>query len=362
MVQINPSNERTKRAYVQHLRWTDRKSEATIRGIEKALHRFEEHTGFADFSTFDRRQAMAFRDALAKPSAGGKPLGPATMLSTLAALQRFLGWLMLQPGMRRRIRPTDIDYLNLSAKEARAATASPSKPFPTIEQLRHVLAAMPSETEIERRDRAVFAVIMLTGARDNAVASLRLRHVDLNRAMIVQDPATVRTKASKLIESVFLPLGEEVERAFTDWVAYLRSDLLYGPDDPVFPQTATRIDPVRGPVAEELKRAIWSNAAPIRAIFKRAFTTAGLPYFSPHRVRSSIVEFAWRTCRTPEEFKAFSQNLGHSHVATTLASYGTIPLHRQRELVRNAGKVEDRDAKVDRLLAALEARLPGAGA
>ena len=350
----NPKNERIKRNYAEFLRQADQKSEATVRGVEKALLRFEEHTGFADFMSFGRAQAMSFRMALARPPVSSKALSLSTILSTLTAIQRFLRWLILQPGMRSKIKATDIAYLNLSEKDVRAAGAAPSKPFPKLEQLRRTLATMPVGTALARRDRALFALLMMTGIRDNAAASLLIRHIDLDRMLIVQDPATVRTKNSKLIESVLLPIGEEVERAFTDWVAYLRADLLYGPDDPVFPQTAHRIDPVRGPVADGLKPICWSNAAPIRAIFRRAFEGADLPYYSPHRVRSSIVDIAYRWCKTPEEFKAFSQNLGHSNVATTLSSYGTIALTRQHELIRNAGRGEDKEAKLDRLLDLME--------
>lgn len=69
------------------------------------------------------------------------------------------------------------------------------------------------------------------------------------------------------------------------------------------------------------------------------------------------MEFAYRTSKTPEEFKAFSQNLGHANVATTLLSYGKIPLSRQMELIRNAGKGEDREAKLDRLFELVERKL-----
>jgi hypothetical protein len=33
---------------------------------------------------------------------------------------------------------------------------------------------MPTETEIDRRDRAIIAFAILTGARDGAVASMKL--------------------------------------------------------------------------------------------------------------------------------------------------------------------------------------------
>ncbi len=93
-----------------------------------------------------------------------------------------------------------------------------------MDQLKRALEAMPSDTVLEKRDRAVFSLVMMTGIRDNAAASLRLGHVDIDRQMIVQDPETVRTKNSKLIESVFLPLGPEVEDALLSWVAYLRGE------------------------------------------------------------------------------------------------------------------------------------------
>ena len=40
-----------------------------------------------------------------------------------------------------------------------------------------------------------------------------------------------------------------------------------------------------------------------------------------------------RLCRTPEEFKAWSQNLAHEGVLTTLFAYGTVSDHRQREII-----------------------------
>jgi hypothetical protein len=38
---------------------------------------------------------------------------------------------------------------------------------------------MPSATQLERRNKALFAFLMLTGSRDGAIASLRLKRIDL---------------------------------------------------------------------------------------------------------------------------------------------------------------------------------------
>ena len=61
------------------------------------------------------------------------------------------------------------------------------EPVPELTEIEHALRAMPGATGIERRDRAVMAFIILTGARDRAVASLKLKHVDLSTGTVFQE-------------------------------------------------------------------------------------------------------------------------------------------------------------------------------
>jgi len=42
-------------------------------------------------------------------------------------------------------------------------------------------------------------------------------------------------------------------------------------------------------------------------------------------------------CRTPEEWKAWTQNLGHESEATTFVGYGQVPANRQAEIMRAFG-------------------------
>jgi integrase/recombinase XerD len=60
----------------------------------------------------------------------------------------------------------------------------------------------------------------------------------------------------------------------------------------------------------------------MRTIFKDAFKTANLPYFNPHSFRKTLVRLGQTLCQSPEEFKAWSQNLSHEEVLTTFYSYG----------------------------------------
>src|SRR5262249_24184162 len=68
---------------------------------------------------------------------------------------------------------------------------------------------------------------------------------------------------------------------------------------------------------------------------------AALPYFNPHRFRHTLAIEGQRRCRTIEELKAWSQNLGHEGVLTPLTSYGQIPIARQAELINRVGRSGD---------------------
>ena len=87
--------------------------------------------------------------------------------------------------------------------------------------------------------------------------------------------------------------------------------------------------------AAGLTREHWSNATPIRTIFREAFANAGLPYFNPHSFRNTLVQLGQDLCKTPEQFKAWSQNLGHEKVLTTFLSYGEVACQRQGEIIRD---------------------------
>jgi integrase len=335
MAEYNPVNERIKRRYFTYLKEAKRHSEATVDAVAQSLARFEMYTKHRDFKAFHFEQAVAFKNHLAQQvsRSSGQKLSKATLYATLAHLKRFFQWLAGQPGYKSRIRYSDADYFNPSDKDARIATARREKQFPTIEQVKHVIAAMPCRTEIERRNRALVVFTLLTGARDSVIASMKLKHVDLATGSVYQDAREVNTKFSKTFTTYFFPVGDEIRRIIEDWLNYLRQEKLWGNDDPVFPATRVAVgDEYRFQVIG-LDRKHWRNATAIRAIFREAFQSAGLPYFNPHSLRSTLVQLGQTLCKTPEEYKAWSQNLGHEEVLTTFRSYGAVGTRRQGEII-----------------------------
>ena len=135
-----------------------------------------------------------------------------------------------------------------------------------------------------------------------------------------------------------------------DWIEYLRGEKLYGEDDAAFPSTDMGLGAAGGFQPIGLRRDCWKTAEPVRRILKQAYTAADLPYFPPHRVRDTLAQLGLRICRSPEEFKAWSQNIGHTKVLTTFMSYGQIATSRQAELIKGIGERDSSAANDDDLL------------
>jgi len=337
VIKRHPANERVKRRYLQFLKDAKGRDEASLDAAAKAIARFEEHSECRDFRKFHIEQARAFKVHLmeVKNQRTDKPLSASTFYSTLGALKSFFEWLAQQSGYRSRIKPADAAYFNPPDKLAQVATAHRYTPFPTLEEVRMVLRAMPVSTDIERRDRALIAFAIATGARDGAIISAKIKHVDLENRRFDQDARQVGTKRAKTFVTWFFPVGEDVCRIITHWVMSLRTERGFGPEDPIFPKTRVAPDAALKFRAAGLEKTHWANASGMRAIFRQAFERVGLPYANPHLLRNTLVQLAYDLKLDPERFRAWSQNLGHESSLTTFSSYGTLPPARQEELLRS---------------------------
>jgi integrase len=202
----------------------------------------------------------------------------------------------------------------------------------------------------------------LTGARDSAIASMKLKHVDLKEGCVQQDAREVKTKFSKTFTTYFFPVGDGIREIVVDWVRFLREEKLWGNDDPLFPATRVVVGQTHQFEAAGLEKAHWSSAQPIRKIFCEAFEGVGLPYFHPHSIRKTLARLGEQVCNSPEEFKAWSQNLGHEQVLTTFLSYGSVAADRQGSIMRELGATrQSKEPEADDIAEAVVRKLQSVG-
>lgn len=346
-------NLRIKRKYLIWLSDAKGLSEASIDKSAASISSFEAFLAGRDFKTFQSELARSFKKQLSRKTTerNGTPLSPGTINGVLRDLIAFFGWLADQPGYKSRIARSDIAYLTPDRKSETARRSTCWKPHPSPAQVHEVLRKLPTETDIQRRDRALIAFLFLTGSRESAAISLRLGHLDLRNACVHFDGRTADTKFGKSFSTGFFPIGGDVEEIVRRWVAELREIHLFSDADPLFPKTRVEAGSARRFQATGLDRAPWRGPTSAVRIFKEAFLNAGYPPFSPHRVRDTLTELASHHCRTPEDFKTWSQNMGHDDVMTTFRSYGSVSPGRQMDLMtrfRNRGPLHDDDDVLER--------------
>jgi integrase len=336
MTKPNAKNERIKRDYVLYLEEAMRRDPITVDRVLKSIARFEESTRRKDFKSFHRQQAVAFKKKLAEglnPRTGER-LSKATVHSILRDLHAFFFWLAHLPGFKSQIGFSDADYFNLSDKDVAIAQARREKNVPTLAQVELALSSMPENSVLERRNRAVVAYAVVTGARVAALASFRLGDINVDESFVDQDARHVKTKFSKTFRTFLMPVSDLAMSIAKDWHEEMSADPTRGPQDPLFPATAMglSVDGIFKP--DGLARNAWSTTGPIREIFQAAFDSAALPYFNPHSIRDMLVRHIMALDLPLETLKSWSQNLGHQGLLTTLTSYGSVPTHRQGELIR----------------------------
>jgi integrase len=336
----HPKNERVKHQYFNWLENAKRMSASTVDQVAAAIAQFEMSTGHRDFAAFHYEQARKFKRLLDEGTnlETGKPLAKATIYSRLMSVKAFFVWLAGQPGYKSRLTYSDMDCFNPSNNDGRIARATRERPAPTLEQIRRALSAMPAQSDIEKRDRAIVAFAILSGARDDAIASMLIRHVNLDRRTVFHDARDVRTKNRKTFTSIFFPVGTDIEGIVAEWVSFLTKERLFALDEPLFPSARIEVGATGFFEPAGLDRVGWRNAAAIRRIFRRAFESVGLPYFNPHSFRKTLGALGEKRCTTPEQFKAWSQNLAHENVLTTFTSYGTVTSDRQADILTELSK------------------------
>lgn len=340
MTKRNSGNLRIKRKYLLWRKDSKGLSDASVDKSATAISSYEAFLDGKDFRSFHSERARSFKRHLfsLQNQRNGRNLSATSINGTLREISAFLNWLTDQPGYRSKITRSDIAYLSPDRKSETARRSSCWKPHPSPAQACKLLSSMPTDNVLQRRDQAFIAFLFLTGSREGAAITIRLGHVDLEFSCVHFDGRSVNTKFGKTFTTAFFPMPAPCEQIVRDWIAELRQDHQFSDSDPLFPKTRVGISSDQRFAALGIDREPWSSPSSAAKIFKQAFLQAGLPQFSPHRVRDTLAELAKDFCRTPEDYKAWSQNMGHEDVLTTFRSYGSVAPGRQVDLMKRFRK------------------------
>jgi len=352
MTKINLKNEQIKRKYFDWLKEADGLSASSIEKVERSIALWDDFTHAADYKTFNPETVKGFKKWLfeRKNATTNQPITLTTCHHYLISLNEFFKWLAAQAGYKSKISLNDIAYLQLDKKQTKIALNPTRKRYPTLAIIQRLVNSIEVKTEVDRRDKALICFTLLSAMRDEAISTLPLGCLSVEKQQVHQDPERgVKTKFSKDILTTLFIFDPTFWEVVKDWVEYLKREKLFTDQDPVFP--ATKNEQEGGDsssfIAENVERRFWKGTGGIRAIFKKRFEAAGLEYFSPHSFRHSATNIAMGLCRTPAEFKAVSQNLGHENMATTMFDYASLPDEEVEKKVKSIGQADQDTQQAD---------------
>lgn len=328
MVDIQKSkseNAKIKYKYFYWLKEAIGYQPSTIEKKESSISAFEQFIQHRSFKVFNDRVAVAFKNHLInKKTQNGSYLSVITINGDLMDVKEFLLWLLREPGFKKSINPSDIEYLNLDKNTIRSIqTQEPTLIIPTLEDCIRLMDSIKEKDDIADRDRAIISFLLCSGVRIKTLITLPLKAFDEDKLIIDQNPQFgVHTKFGIRNRSKLIIHDNRLLPPILNHVKYLKHEKHFTPDDPLFPKTVCRYKPgTNSKPQKHLEPEFWrSTSSPVRMLRKRA-KVAGLPFFPVHTYRHLAVILAIDMAREPKEVKAVSQNFGHKKVITTMFSY-----------------------------------------
>jgi integrase len=288
--------------------------------------------GFSFGKVIDRRPTFAAYLSSAGSNVE-RELAPVTVKKIFQTAKRFFTWAKTKyPSDFREIAVDWIEALRLP----RTAETSHEHRFIRLEEVRAIAQVEVEPADVaSRRDRAASVMLFLSGMRASAFGSLTLECVDLASRTIKQWPSLgVKTKNGKSATTYLLEIPDLLD-VVAEWDSFVRSSL---------PLSASWYTPIVSEWGEQRLSPEAPGANRGIALGKRLrklFSSAGLPYRSPHQFRHGDAVFALQHADTMADYKAVSMNLMHSDIRVTDGIYALLARdevkHRIADLTRGSG-------------------------
>ncbi|MES2676754.1 MAG: tyrosine-type recombinase/integrase [Pseudomonadota bacterium] len=347
MRKYNNENEIIKKKYLVDMDEGDGFSKKTIEGAENAINRFLDYTNNECFKNTNSSKIKEFKNGLlvTKNKNGGK-LSLSTIEHTLKPLQRFFKWLKKEDGYKKKLKLLDLRFLNLNREDRQKAHPRKKiKEYYSIEQVGLALNFNPKNI-VEMRDRAIVAILACTAMRHESLITAKIKHVNLVQEALIQDPSTMSTKNSTLINTKMIPINDYIPQIVINWAKYLKEDLYFGDEDPLFPKEQLQHNEHNqfvGGVAISKEHIANHNSIP--KIIKRVFARVGLEYRNPHSFRDMLTAHILANYGT-QEAVALSMNFGHKNLATLINNYYNPTPEQQFDILSRIGKTKKKESDI----------------
>lgn len=338
------NNARLKYIYFDGLLGADSQTDDTVKKKEASIKLFDVFIEHQDYGIYNKTIAKKFKIELFKREGKlGNQIKRSTVEFHLSTIQEFLKWVRDQKGYKNKIILRDIDYLNLTAEERKKLCSSKKiLVLPESDDVIQQINLIPKATEIDLRDRAIFAFLMCTGVRAKALISLPIVSFNAKQMFVDQNPDYgVKTKNSEHIISKFLNRGEKLVEEFLSWYRFLKYDKKFEDHYPLFPKPDRQ---TKGNTAiytyKNVSSKFWKSQSSLNRMLQKRAKPKEVNYFHPHSYRHSAILFASDKCVTRSEYKAVSQSFGHRDVFTTSFIYGNLS---ERDVLKKMDIVDARD-------------------
>lgn len=360
MRKYSSENEIIKKKYLVDMDDPDGFSPKTIEGAKNAINRFEDLSLSKSFKEIDSSDLKEFKNKLLVTSSkNGGNLSLSTIEHTLKPLQRFFKWLKKEDGYKKKLKSLDLRFLDLKREDRQKIHTRPKiKEYYSIDQVALALNFNP-KNDVEMRDRAIVATLACTAMRHESLITVKIKHVNLVQEAIIQDPSTMKTKNSTWINTKILPIDNRISQIVINWVKYLKEDLYFSDEDPLFPKELLLHDEHNqfvGGVA--LSREHITSKSPIPKIIKRIFERVGLKYHNPHSFRDMLAVYVIANYGT-QEAVALSMNFGHKNLATLVNNYYIPTPNQQFDILSKVGqpKKNERGVSNEQILEFLKTQI-----
>jgi len=244
---VKSKNAKVKYKYFKRLKEAEGFNDRTVQHKISEIAEFENFIGGRDFSIFNKKIAIEFKEYLQLPRENGKTLSKKTIFQRLYTVRKFYQWLILQPGYRCRLKLDHIDYLNLSRKDRKALYSSRrQKRVPTLEYVISLINSINSETEVGKRDRACIAFLLMSGVRIKTLTKIYIGAIEINDDNIIVwlNPLDgIEMKSGKGIQTILLDFDHSLKNELLEYLSFLKNIKKFSPQDPLFPAIDQKMNP-----------------------------------------------------------------------------------------------------------------------